>query len=172
MSFRLCAKQWLESHNCTARRATRTRRYGGAGCMLLMDDPHRIGVVNNWARPPPPKLLGFIPGRGPRRAMAMAGAGTGTCLSTRNYGQTAGHGAQLLRTRFDFRRLGISAASHEQNGSPEHAYFSYLLLLMTAMLATGAGFWRSKPDMQASARRAANMAQSYASNCGRGGPEL
>ena len=149
---------WVGNWHSAARSAE--RRYGVPVPVLMATIRIESGFEQR-ARPPRRKLMGFIPWTRASSAYGYSQALDGTWDEYRR--STGNRGAR--RTRFsdavDF--VGwYHRRSHEQNGIALNDAYNLYLSYYAGHAGYRRGVWRSNPDMQAAARRAANMANGYA----------
>lgn len=149
---------WVGNWHSAARSAE--RRYGVPVHVLMATIRIESGFEQR-ARPPRRKLMGFIPWTRASTAYGYSQALDGTWDEYRR--ATGNRGAR--RTSFsdavDF--VGwYHRRSHEQNGIALNDAYNLYLSYYAGHAGFRRGVWRSNPGMQAAARRAATMAQSYA----------
>jgi len=149
---------WIGNWHSAARSAE--RRYGVPVHVMMATIRIESGFEQR-ARPPRRKLMGFIPWTRASTAYGYSQALDGTWDEYRR--ATGNRSAR--RTSFsdavDF--VGwYHRRSHAQNGIALNDAYNLYLSYYAGHAGYRRGVWRSNPGMQAAARRAANMAQSYA----------
>jgi hypothetical protein len=149
--------------------AKRAEAEFGVPVPILMATIYTESSFRPRARPPRTKLLGFIPWKRQSTAYGYSQALDGTW--SRYQRETGRYGARRTDFGAAIHFIGwYHGVSNRQNGIARNDAYNLYLAYYSGHAGYSRGTWRNNAGVQRAARRAANMANTYAGQlaaCGR-----